>query len=343
MLLKVTLASGCVLLFSAGLAWTADYQQPNLLIEAAELAQPELAKSVRILDGRTRRIYSGRHIPGAVWVDLDAWDKAFRDRQDVSFWQKEIGALGIDLNTPVIIYDDGSGADAATIWWILRYWGVKDVRLLNSGWAGWLFARKSSSHAEPQVEARSIKLQPQYLRLAVKSQVLEIVQTRREQLIDVRPFVEFSGEQSTARRSGAIPSAKHLDWSTGLDPYYHMWRFKSVEGLTQAFRGARIDPTRPTTIYGHSRDRGALMAFSLELLGAKNVRVYYRGWDEWGNAMDTPVLGPVKKKPDEKPDHSSPGSTSQPGKVTSGFHSPAKAFAATGGRPEFRTSVPCLC
>ena len=47
----------------------------------------------------------------------------------------------------------------------------------------------------------------------MKSQVLEIVQSRREQLIDVRPFVEFSGEQSTARRNGAIPSAKHFDWS----------------------------------------------------------------------------------------------------------------------------------
>ena len=37
-----------------------------------------------------------------------AWDKAFRDGQDVSFWEKEIGALGIDLNTPVVIYDNGS-------------------------------------------------------------------------------------------------------------------------------------------------------------------------------------------------------------------------------------------
>jgi thiosulfate/3-mercaptopyruvate sulfurtransferase len=325
------------------MAWTADSQQPKLLIEAAELAQPELAKSVRILDARTRHIYSGRHIPGAVWVDLDAWDKAFRDRQAVSFWQKEIGALGIDLNTPVIVYDDGAGVDAATVWWLLRFWGVKDVRILNSGWAGWLFARKSSSRSEPHVEARPVKLQPQYARLAVKSQVLEIVQSGREQLIDVRPFAEFIGEQSTARRSGAIPAAKRLDWNTGLEGYYHMWRFKSAEGLADAFRGARIDPARPITIYGHSRDAGALLAFSLELLGAKNVRVYYGGWDEWGNAMDTPILGPVKKKPDEKTDRCSPGSTPSPGKARNDVQSPATVTAATVGRPELWTSTPCPC
>ena len=315
---KASLASGCVLLFSAGLAWTADYPRANLVVEAADLVRPEFAKGFRVLDARSSGIYWPRHIPGAVWVDLNAWDKAFQAGRDVRFWEKEIGALGIDLNTPVVVYDDGRCADAATVRWILRYWGVKDVRLLNSGWPGWLLAHGPSNRTRPQVEARSIKLQPQPDRLAVKNQVLEIVQTRREPLIDVRPFPDFIGEQSTARRDGAIPSARHLDWSIGIEPYRYLSRFKSVEDLTQAFREAKIDPTRPITIYGHFRDRGALLAFSLELLGANNVRLYYRGWDEWGNAADTPVMGPAKKKPDEKPDHGSPGAKPQPAKVISG-------------------------
>ncbi len=294
MFLKASLAGGCLLAFSAGLAWSANRPPANLVVEAAELAQPEFAKGVRILDVRLWRYYAARHISNAVWVDFDAWDLASRDGKDVSFWQKEIGALGIDLKSPVIIYDNGSGVNAATIWWILRYWGVEDVRLLNSGWAGWLFARQPSSRARPQIEARSIKLQPQYSRRAVKQQVLEIIQSGSEQLIDVRSDREFSGIKSRAARNGAIPSAKHLDWSAGLDPYQNLWRFKSAEDLSQVFRDAGIDPTRPITIYGQSGDRGALMAFNLELIGASDVRVYYRGWDEWGNAKDTPVAPPAK-------------------------------------------------
>ena len=60
------------LLLSAGLAWSADSRRPNLLIEAEELAQPEFAKGVRILDVRPWQHLRGRaHVAGAVWVDLD--------------------------------------------------------------------------------------------------------------------------------------------------------------------------------------------------------------------------------------------------------------------------------
>ena len=45
-------------------------------------------------------------------------------------------ALGIAQDSRVVVYDDSSSKDAARVWWILRYWGVADVRLLNGGWAG---------------------------------------------------------------------------------------------------------------------------------------------------------------------------------------------------------------
>jgi hypothetical protein len=40
-------------------------------------------------------------------------------------------------NAKVVVYDDNLTKDAARIWWILRYWGVEDVRLLNGGWKAW--------------------------------------------------------------------------------------------------------------------------------------------------------------------------------------------------------------
>ena len=71
----------------------------------------------------------------------------------------------------MVIYDNGTCRDAATIWWILRYWGVEDVRLLDAGWSGWLFARKPQQRKVPQVAPRAIQLQPQYARGAAKSDV----------------------------------------------------------------------------------------------------------------------------------------------------------------------------
>jgi thiosulfate/3-mercaptopyruvate sulfurtransferase len=284
---RAFVACGLFVAFSAGLGKAGDYARAELLVEAASLAQPEFASRVRVLDVRPWRTYDSRHIPGAVWVDLDAWTKAFREGRERRFWEKEIGALGIDLDTPVIVYDRGSGESAAQTWWILRYWGVRDVRLLNAGWFGWLWEGKAQVRDVPTVEARPVQLEPQAGRLAVKQQVLEQLQTGWEQIIDVRSLREFKGEKTTALRAGSIPSARHLDWTSPIAT--HRWSFKSTDDLNEVLRASNINPDRPAIIYGRSGDDAALLAFSLELLGARYVRIYYRGWEEWGNVRDTPV------------------------------------------------------
>ena len=73
-------------------------------------------------------------------------------------------------------------------------------------------------------------------------------------------------------------------------------RFKSAGDLARLFSATGIDLERPAITYSHSGDRAALMAFALELMGATNVRTYYQGCAEWGNAADTPVATPAAKK-----------------------------------------------
>jgi 3-mercaptopyruvate sulfurtransferase SseA len=38
------------------------------------------------------------------------------------------------------------------------------------------------------------------------------------------------------------------------------------------------------------------MVFALELMGGKNVRAYYRGWQEWSTAASSPFAPEAKKK-----------------------------------------------
>jgi thiosulfate/3-mercaptopyruvate sulfurtransferase len=90
-----------------------------------------------------------------------------------------------------------------------------------------------------------------------------------------------------AKRGGAIPGAKHLEWSDLLDKKTQ--RFKSPAALSRLFKQAGIDPKKPAVTYCQSGGRASVMAFALELMGAKGVQNYYPGWAEWGNAADTPV------------------------------------------------------
>jgi thiosulfate/3-mercaptopyruvate sulfurtransferase len=268
------------------------YPRPELLREPAELA--ERLRTTRVLDARPRAKYEAGHVPGAVWVNTTEWARAFNTETEREAWARRIGKLGINADTPVVVYDDVRSNNSARIWWILRYWGVRDVRLLNGGWPGWLAAGGKRSTEVPEIKAVNPGLAVQAKRLAKKDDVLAALKDKKLQIVDARSEGEFCGARAMAKRGGSIPGATHLEWSDLLDAKTQ--RFKSPEELRRLFKEAGIDVNRPTATYCQSGGRAAVMAFVLELMGGKDVRNYYRSWAEWGNAEDTPVARPQPKK-----------------------------------------------
>jgi thiosulfate/3-mercaptopyruvate sulfurtransferase len=272
----------------------ARYPRADLLLEAADLLKGEILNKFTILDVRPKDQFTMGHVPGSVWVDHASWSKDFAAKQDPETWAKHIGGLGIEEDTPVVVYDDNMSKDAARVWWILRYWGIRDVRLLNGSWPAWRAAGGPAVRALPPTVPAEVKLTPQTGRLAVREQLEKALKDKPPQIIDARSADEHCGVASTARRNGAIPGSIHREWKDVLDP--KSGRFKSPDELMRIFRESSIDLQRPSVTYCQSGGRAAVMAFALELMGAKDVRNYYRSWAEWGNAEDTPVVKPEPKK-----------------------------------------------
>jgi thiosulfate/3-mercaptopyruvate sulfurtransferase len=288
MFLSVT----CLMLLVAG--GEADYPRKDMLVEASELARPEVASRYRILDSRTRQKYQAGHIPGAAWVDHAAWSQAFAAGQEQEAWSRRVGTLGVDAETSVIVYDDSASREAARIWWILRYWGIKDVRLLNGGWPAWQARKGQVATEESAYPARVTSLRAQVDRLATKRQLLDSLKNKSLQIVDARSEREYCGTENTARRNGAIPGALHLEWIELLDKQSQ--RFKDANELSRLFQDKGIDLRHPTVTHCQSGGRAAVLDFGLELMGADNVRNYYKSWAEWGNADDTPIEKPKEGK-----------------------------------------------
>jgi thiosulfate/3-mercaptopyruvate sulfurtransferase len=271
----------------------AKYARPELLIEPTALAGSQARKKFVILDARPAADYKKGHVPGAVRVDADAWSKAFARDEGRAAWVKRIGAVGIDTSTPVVVYATRL-PEAARVWWVLRYWGVDDVRLLNGGWAGWQRVKGPTSTTAATVQETTPNLKAQDDRLATKGQLLDwLKEDRAIQVIDTRSAGEHCGETVKAKRSGAIPKARHLEWSDTVEA--KTGRFRSPAELAKLFKDANIDPAKPATTYCQSGGRAAVMAFVLELASGKPARNYYRSWSEWGNDDTTPIVRPKKK------------------------------------------------
>jgi thiosulfate/3-mercaptopyruvate sulfurtransferase len=271
----------------------AGYARPNLLIEPAALARADARKRV-ILDTRSPEQCRAGHVPGAVLVDARGWARAFAAGRDRDAWAKRIGGLGIDVDTPVVVYGSPRSSETGRVWWILRYWGVRDVRLLNGGWPGWVAAggKVQKDEVAPKAVTARLKAHPELL--ATKEQLLGWLKGRSgPQVLDARSLGEYCGTAAKAKRGGAIPGAKHLEWSDTIDP--KTGKFKSAAELGKLLEEAGIDPARPAVTYCQSGGRAAVLAFVLELMGGKEVRNYYRSWSEWGNDPKTPIVKPKPK------------------------------------------------
>ena len=191
-----------------------DYPQPNLLVEAADLARPETSKRFLVLDTRARDKYQAGHVPGSIAVNVADWSKAFAAGQDAQAWQARLGGLGITEDTPVVVYGDDA-REYARVWWILHYWGVRDARLLNGGWQAWQAADQPvSKEAPPARAAASPHLSAHDKRLATKDQVLGHVKDNDIQIVDARSEQEHCGEARTAKRNGSIPAPNTSSGST---------------------------------------------------------------------------------------------------------------------------------
>jgi thiosulfate/3-mercaptopyruvate sulfurtransferase len=220
------------------------------------------------------------------------WNKEFTAAQDSKFWDKELGRLGIDVDTPVVVYGDDM-RETCRAWYILHYWGIKEVRVLNGGWTGWTQGNLPQTTDAPAVAAKTPRLKGAEQRLATMDQIKDGLKDHRFQIIDARSEAEFCGDIKTAKKGGAIPGAIHLEWKDLVDAKTQ--RFKSAKELEQIFKSAGIDLTRPSVAHCQSGGRSSVMVFAMELMGSTDVRNYYRSWAEWGNADDTPIELPKKK------------------------------------------------
>ncbi len=208
---------------------------------------------------------------------------------DADAWSKRIGSLGVGADTQVVVYDDNHAKDAARVWWILRYWGVKDVRLLNGGWVGWDKGKHPTDKTDAVIKSSEFKAVAATERMATKDELLKSLSGGKFQIVDARSEGEFCGTDALKnKRAGAIPGSKQLEWIDLLDKDTH--RFKSPDELKKLFDAAGVKLDRPTATHCQSGGRAAVMAYGLELMGAKDERNYYKSWSEWGNADDTPVV-----------------------------------------------------
>lgn len=259
----------------------ATYARPELLVAVDSIAdQLATDKAPLLLDARSKEEYAKGHLPGAVWVDVDEWKKAFGDGTDKLGWSKRIGTLGIDGKSPVVVYDGGLTPSAARVWWILTYWGVEEASLLNGGMKAWQAAEHPTVSDVAEITAKPFKAAPQKDRLVTHEELKKV-------LSDGDPFKLFDVRTVEEHEGGRIATCTHLDWQDLVDK--ETGKMLPAAELKKLFDKAGYDPKKPAVTYCQSGGRASVMAFALELMGGKEVANYYGSWGEWSQKELSPA------------------------------------------------------
>ncbi|GGM09343.1 sulfurtransferase [Streptomyces fumigatiscleroticus] len=236
-------------------------------------------------DGRAA--YEAGHLPGAVFVDLDrelAGPPGERGRHPLPDL-KEFGAAmrraGVSAGTPVVVYDGGQGWAAARAWWLLRWTGHPDVRVLDGGLPAWQGALETSVPApaegdfEPAPAAGGLLDADGAAALA-----------RSGVLLDARAGERYRGEvEPVDRVGGHIPGAVSAPTTGNVA---EDGRFLPAGELRDRFAALGVSAGSEVGVYCGSGVSAAHEVLALAVAGIP-AALYVGSWSEWSEDPSRPV------------------------------------------------------
>lgn len=239
-----------------------------------------------------REAYLAAHIPGAVYLDwtcdlIDETDPVPAQVAPPEKLAEALGASGIGDEHLIVAYDDHSASQFATrLWWVLRYYGHENCRVLNGGLPKWR-AEGRPLTADAPSWPRAVftpALQPEWRKSA--EDVLAALARPEVYLLDARDEEQYSGRVRRGVRGGRIPGARSF-------PRERLIRadgaFESPERLREAVQAAGLAPDHEVVAYCNGGVAATSVLFALSMLGYPRLSNYDGSWNEWNRREELPI------------------------------------------------------
>jgi thiosulfate/3-mercaptopyruvate sulfurtransferase len=272
--------------FFVSTEWLAQHlDDPDLVVVEGSYFLPDENRNAR-------EEYLQAHIPGAVRFDIDAIADHSTDLPHMlpspQIFAQAMRDLGISDTMRIVVYDAVGLFGAARVWWTLRLFGAKDIKILAGGLPKW------ASEARP-LESGSVTREPQTFTahvdtkaVAAATDVLKASQTGAPQIVDARSAQRFRGEAPEPRpgvRSGHIPGSLNVPYRELIEN----GEMRAPADVAAAFQRAGVDLTRPIITTCGSGVTAAILLLGLETAGKTDVVLYDGSWSEWGSRPELPL------------------------------------------------------
>ncbi|WP_082659487.1 sulfurtransferase [Cellulomonas sp. B6] len=243
-------------------------------------------------DGHDR--YLEAHLPGAVYVDLDTELAAppspaagRHPLPDVADLERAARRWGVREGGSVVVYDDAAGTSAARAWWLLRWAGVRDVRILDGGLAAWTAAGYAVEPFEITPEPGDVVLVPGALPTLEADGAAALAGDGV--LLDARAAERYAGRvEPVDPRAGHVPGAVSAPTADNVDAD---GRFLPADALAARFAALGVAPGAAAARVGVYCGSGVTAAHEVAALASIGVdaALYPGSWSQWSHDPARPV------------------------------------------------------
>ncbi len=277
----------------------AGYAHPEVLVDTAWVAAHRTDPKVKVVEVDVdTTAYEKGHVPGAIGLDWrkDLQAQPVRDLLPKDQFEALLSRHGISADDTIIAYGDNNNWFAAWFVWNLKYYGHRDVRLMDGGRKKWEAEGRELATDSPAAKPAQYRASDPNAKIrALRDDVRSRYQDSGSKLVDVRSPKEYSGEllapenlpQEGAQRGGHIPGAANIPWGQAVR---EDGTFKLADELKELYGSKGVTPDKQVIAYCRIGERSSHTWFVLQyLLGYPNVRNYDGSWTEWGSLIGAPI------------------------------------------------------
>ncbi|WP_435788292.1 rhodanese-like domain-containing protein [Clostridium sp.] len=292
----------------------ASYENYKMLVSASWVKDLVEDKKPETFDGKEFKVFEVSwgveeespdylkegHIKGAVHINTDSveegplWNRLY----DVKL-QKFAEDNGITTDTTVVLYGTDS-MPSFRVASILKYMGVKDVRVLNGGLLKWTTAgyelEKTSNKKSP-VDSFGATVPVNKGYIVDLAEAKEIIADKDgSKLVDIRSWEEHIGETSgydyidpKGRPEGSVWGHAGVD-NSSLNDYRNIDNtMRNKDEIISMWKEYGITPEQKLTFFCGTGWRAAEVLTYADVMGVKNISVYDGGWNEWSGNTGNPA------------------------------------------------------
>jgi len=269
----------------------------SALVTADELAALLERGEARVVDVQyTLRgtpgpeLYAQAHLPGAPHLDLDAalaGPPGVRGRHplpDPAVLEDALRGCGIKDDDEVVVYDQATSLASGRAWWVLRWAGHPQVRVLDGGLAAWRAAGLPVTDVRPEPARGDVVVRPGSVPVLDAGQAADMA--RQGVLLDARAPERFRGETEPIDPvAGHVPGALNLPMTELLAAD---GRFLPPDEVRRRAAAAGVHRDTPVGTSCGSGVTAAQLSLALHTAGIDSVP-YIGSWSEWIADPDRPV------------------------------------------------------